>query len=255
MSRIDPVKGDWTDLHTHILPDVDDGARSMEMALELLRWQKQQGVERVILTPHFYSLREESVRFLERRNAAWNSLLSRWDKDTMPQLKLGAEVHYSAQLIELDLRNLCLGDSRYLLLELSDTVTPAHIEQVICRMLQQSVTPILAHIERCYYFRQEPDRLLRLIKIGALAQVSTASLDDREDKGFSKSCLQNRMAQIVASDIHNLQHDKIDMIRKTIYTQEILLTRAELFARAVWNNQSPPVFTAHPVKKAWLGYR
>ena len=108
----------FTDLHTHILPGVDDGAKDLEKALEMLRMQKACGVERVALTPHFYPLREEFQSFLDKRQQAYEGLLPNWDAESMPDLRLGAEVHYSPALAELDLRRLTIGQSDYLLLEL-----------------------------------------------------------------------------------------------------------------------------------------
>ena len=64
------MKQSFTDIHTHILPSVDDGAQSMEDALELLRLQKNSGVERVMLTPHFYPQHDTPERFLKRRAEA-----------------------------------------------------------------------------------------------------------------------------------------------------------------------------------------
>ena len=105
-----------TDLHTHILPGIDDGARNLEASLEILRRQKENGVERVALTSHFYPLREELQDYLDKRQRAYEELMSAWDAETMPQLRLGAEVHYSPSIVEMDLRSIALAQSDYLLI-------------------------------------------------------------------------------------------------------------------------------------------
>ena len=174
-----------TDLHTHILPGVDDGAGDLDTALQMLRAQKAGGVERVALTPHFYPLREPLAEFLQRRQQAYALLLSGWDDKAMPQLRLGAEVHYSPGLTDMDLRQLTLEKTDYLLLELSDTVQPALIEPVLQCMLDRGVIPILAHIERCVYFAEKPARLLRLIEMGVLAQISLRRLPDKRMQKFA----------------------------------------------------------------------
>lgn len=242
-----------TDLHTHILPGMDDGARTVEDALKILRWQKRSGVQRTALTPHFYPMHEGLEAFLERRRQAYDLLMSKWDEKAMPQLQLGAEVRYSAQLAEMDLSRLTLCGSHYLLLELSNTSVPAHIEQVLHEMFRQGFTPILAHVERCIYFRKEPARLTQLINMGALAQVSMKALGDRRDKGFAEACLRNGCAHIIASDIHSLPKDKFWRAR-TGNRQEALFVRAESFAQAVWMDQYPPVFTTCQIKKGMFGY-
>lgn len=242
-----------TDLHTHILPAVDDGAKDLETSLNMLRMQRESGVERVVLTPHFYPYREELEAFLERRNQGYQLLLSQWCKDTMPLLRLGAEVRYTPQLVEMDLRKLTFGQSDYLLLELSNTELPAYIEQVLEFVLGQGITPILAHIERCTYFRLEPQRLKRLIELGALAQITAEAVSSRADRRFARSCLENGLAHVIASDIHSLPGKNcLGNIARQL--DEDLVGRAEEFALSVWNNACPPAFSIYPVRKGMFGY-
>ena len=116
-----------------------------------------------MLTPHFYPLREELQSFLNRRQRAYEKLVACWGAQAIPQIKLGAEVRYSPSLVECDLQKLALGQGKYLLLELSDTVFPMHLEQIIKIIIQeQGIIPILAHVERCEYFLQKfPSKFLR----------------------------------------------------------------------------------------------
>ncbi len=246
--------GTLTDLHTHILPAVDDGAENLESALKLLQWQKEHGIHRVALTSHFYPLREDLDSYLQRRQQAFSALLKAWDPATMPSLQLGAEVRYSPQLAQMDLRSLTIGNSDYLLLELSDTSVPTHIEQVVDIMLMQGITPILAHVERCTYFRQEPIRLLNLVRIGLLAQLSTRAFESRPDQKFAEICLKNGLAHIIASDIHNLRGGDPSLADVAKKLTPEAMDRAEEFARAVWDNTAPPTFSMHPVNKGLFGY-
>ena len=244
-----------TDLHTHILPQLDDGAESLEMACRMLRLQKGSGVDRVALTSHFYPLREELEDYLKRRQQAYDLLMTAWDELSMPSLRLGAEVRYSTQLTELDLHLLALEGSDYLLLELSDTRLPSHLTEVVDRILMQGITPIRAHVERCTYFRQEPDRLLELIEIGALTQVSAKALADKKDKKFAKACLDNGLAQMIASDAHDLSHRAPCLRNCVAALDRETADSAEKFALAIWNNEPIPAFGARRLKKTLLGYR
>ena len=243
-----------TDLHTHILPGIDDGAKNLEASLELLRRQKQSGVERVALTPHFYPLRKELPDFLEQRHRSFAELMPFWDGNAMPQLRLGAEVHYSPCLADMDLRCLTLAQSDYLLLELSDTTVPAHIEQVLKIILEQGITPILAHVERCVYFAEEPARLLRLIEAGALAQVSARALQNNKRRKFAGICLKKKAAQIIASDIHSMREGKCCLGELAESLDEEMVAQAEAVARAVWDNTPLPEFTPMPIKRKLFGY-
>lgn len=243
-----------TDLHTHILSGIDDGARNVEDALEILRRQKESGVERIALTPHFYPLRQELQDFLEQRQRAFTELLPHWDRMTMPQLRLGAEVHYSPCLADMDLRSLALAQSDYLLLELSDTTVPAHIEQVLKIILEQGITPILAHVERCVYFAKEPAGLVRLVELGALAQISARALTNQKRQGFAGICLEKNAAQIIASDVHSVEEGKFCLGELAENLNAEVVMQAEGFARAVWDNTPLPKFTPTSIKRKLFGY-
>lgn len=245
----------FTDLHTHILPGVDDGAKDMGKALEMLRQQKACGVDRVALTPHFYPLREEFQAFLDKRQKAYEALLSNWDKETMPELRLAAEVHYSPSLSELDMRRLTIGESNYLLLELSDNSFPAHIESILKMIQQQGMIPILAHVERCTYFMEEPDRLVQLVKLGAMAQVSSKAIIEKKRQKFVQVCMKKNVAQIVASDFHDLWEKKYLIGNVASKADAEMITRAEKFAKAVWDNVLPPAYKAESITRTLFGYR
>jgi protein-tyrosine phosphatase len=241
----------FTDLHTHILPAVDDGPKDLETALNMLRMQKRSGVQRVLLTPHFYPYRETLESFLQRRQQAYDSLMSQWCEDSMPILRLGAEVRYTSELVNVDLRALTYGD--YLLLELSNSELP-FIEQVLEFILQQGITPILAHIERCRLFRLESERLIRLIKMGALAQVTARAVVNKDDHRFAKTCLEKGLAHITASDLHVPVEEKcLGNVAQKMDDQTV--RRAEEFAQCIWDNERPPSFSVYPIKRNIFVYR
>lgn len=240
-----------TDLHTHILPAVDDGAATVDMAAEMLYAQKKLGVDRVALTPHYYPLREAVDTFLERRQKSYSALCAVWEQGRMPQLSLGAEVRYTPKLAELELNQLTLGQSNYLLLELPDNGSIPLLEQVVDSMLCRDITPIFAHIERCEMFRKEPEMLLYLIRMGALAQISANALIGKGDS-FAAACLRNGLAHIVASDTHK-PGDCVDFLFSKKYNDAIQWT--EHFARSVWDKTPLPAFSITPVKKGLFNYR
>lgn len=250
----DLMRHSLTDLHAHILPNVDDGAESLESAVEMLRVLKANGVDRVALTPHFYPMREDLPKFLARREKAYQMLLAVWDDQTMPQMQLGAEVRYTPKLVELDLRKLTIGGGGYLLLELPDVGLSSLAEQVIAVMLQQGITPVLAHVERCQSFRKDPSLLFRLIQEGAVAQISIEALVEKTDR-FSVACLQNGLAQIISTDIHNLKDRFYFYDRTAVKKYGELICWTEAFARSVWDNKPLPSFSIRPIKKGLFGYR
>lgn len=110
------------DLHCHILPGMDDGAQNCEESYRMLQRSRQQGVAGMIATPHYYP-KETVESFLKRRRDSYDQLQRFLDKthkgDNLPEIQLGAEVAFHTGLaFERDLEKLCLGHSRYLLLEM-----------------------------------------------------------------------------------------------------------------------------------------
>lgn len=240
----------FTDLHTHILPAIDDGALDLQTALNMLQMQRESGVQRVLLTPHFLLQRETLESFLQRRQQAYDRLISQWREDTMPALRLGAEVRYTSDLVNIDLRALTFGD--YLLLELPNSELPA-IEQVLEYIIRQGITPILAHIERCSYFRSESERLIRLLEMGVLAQVTARAVVNKADHNFAKTCLNKGLAQIIASDLHVPVEEKcLGNVAQKLDHQMVM--RTEEFAQHIWDNERPPSFSVYPLKRGLFRY-
>lgn len=223
--------------------------------MELLRFQKQKGVERVALTPHFYPQTEDLADFLVRREQAYIALLDHWEEDTMPRLQLGAEVHYSPALVEMDLEQLTLGKGKYLLLEIPDFEVPAYVEQVVAQICRKGITPILAHVERCAYFRNQPEMLLCLVQMGALGQISARALKDVRDRRFGVSCIENGLGHFIASDLHCKNGKDLCLGKLAEGKYEDLLAWTESFAKAVWNDAPLPPFAVRPIKQSVFGYR
>ena len=138
------------DIHCHILPGVDDGARNMEESLWMLNKEYQEGVRHVILTPHFrYDMFEPHMnivtrQFMQLRRAAMNI------GDEGMRLYLGCELHSSMDMVEClkKGRRLTLAGSRYVLVEFSNGDEKNYIEERVRSLLMNGFIPIIAHVER-----------------------------------------------------------------------------------------------------------
>ena len=97
-----------TDIHTHILPFIDDGAENLEQSVAMLQQEKSTGVDRVILTPHYYCQRQTLEDFLSKREKYFRELETACRGISVPQMRLGAEVRYSVDLMELDINKIAL---------------------------------------------------------------------------------------------------------------------------------------------------
>ncbi len=165
-----------TDLHTHILPGMDDGAQSIEQSMQMLRAEQAQGVDTVVLTPHFYRASETVDAFLERRQQAWQTLQKALPQEH-PRLLLGAEVTwYQTILKEKQLHKLCLEGTDCILLELPYAPWPSMVIDHLYEFAAVTgLTPILAHVDR-YLPLQEKALIEQVMSIGLPMQMNAQTL-------------------------------------------------------------------------------
>lgn len=166
-----------TDLHCHILPGIDDGARDADIALQLLRKEAADGVTRIAFTPHFNYERTGIKKFVDARRRALRNIAEAAVKEQLAiKIKLGAEIYFTTALADMDFSELAITNTAYLLVELPTQYMPSGIDEIIFSIVDRGYTPILAHIERYPYVEQDPTLLYNWVNAGAIAQVNAASL-------------------------------------------------------------------------------
>lgn len=215
-----------TDLHTHILPDMDDGCRTVEESLQLLAAERDQGVDTVVLTPHFYRSREDSHSFLLRRSRSMDLLQKAVTSDT-PALVLGAETAWYASLAEdPNLEKLCLDDQGTLLLELPYTPWPVKMADWLYRFVNDTgLNPILAHVER-YEGLQSPGQVRDVMSMGLPMQMSADAFSSVLRRGKYLRLLRHGQWYI-ASDCHGLTRRPPCMATAAAYVRRKLPRTAE----------------------------
>lgn len=190
------------DFHTHILPNMDDGPKSVETSLELLNLLEKQDVKLVCLTSHFYANKESIDEFITRRNEAFKLL----DYKGNLELRLGAEVHYYPGISEnKDIEKLCLQDSNILLLELpfETSINEIMMKEMIV-LLKKGIRVMLAHIER-YDIDEKTIRDLK--NNGVLIQANCEFiLQTFFNKGLS--WLKGGYIDVLGTDCHDLDKRK-----------------------------------------------
>ena len=195
-----------TDLHCHILPGIDDGARDVETALALLDMEKAQGVDRIVFTPHFRCDDVSLDEFLEKREAAWSSLMSALPEDLKSSFdfKLGAEVYFSPTLSRVDFSKLCFTDTSYMLVELPFTsgVRPAFLDEILYDISSEGITPIIAHVERYPYILSDPTKIYDWVMAGYLVQTNAKTVVEGDK--MIKKLISWGLVQVVSSDAHSL---------------------------------------------------
>lgn len=196
------------DIHTHILPGLDDGPEGWEEAIEMCRLAEADGTECLVATPHMmngvYDNRGEDI--IEKVKALREMV------DGLFNLKIlyGADVHLVTDLVERIKRGdiPTINDKGYLLLEPPHYILPPSIDDLIFDLRLKGITPILTHVERSYWIQEGFHRVERFIDMGALIQITAISLTGgfgRLVKSLSERLLRSRLAHIIASDCHSLR--------------------------------------------------
>lgn len=199
------------DLHTHILPGMDDGARDADESIKMLLQERAQGVDTVVLTPHFYWDRETPEQFLQRRAQAFEHLmlhirsLADEEQQKLPRLLLGAEVAWHHELLHCEqIEKLCIGHTKNLLLELPFTAwTTQMIRQLYDLIGSRGVTPVIAHLER-YMRLQRPTMIREILELDVPVQISADILCHPIVRGKALALLKHRQAHLLATDCHNM---------------------------------------------------
>lgn len=192
------------DIHSHILPGVDDGAKTPEESVALLKEMKRQGVTTVIATPHFYCSKDTPESFLQRRQEAFEKIP--YDPEQMPKILLGAEVSYFDRISHSDRLDLLqLGDSKLLLVEMPFRAWTDQMVEEICDLSTRAgVAPVLAHIDRYRGKGQLPAYIKYLRESDVLFQCGTEPFLQRSSSRWALKLLRKGDVHFLGSDAHNL---------------------------------------------------
>lgn len=195
------------DMHCHILPGVDDGARDVETSLAMLEASRAQGVQYMVATPHFYATRDRVDTFLDRRREAWETLKSRMGAD-YPGIVLGAEVAFFRGISRAErLEALRIEGTDCLLLEMPFRPwSEDDVDEVSEILEKRGYTIILAHIERYLAMRGNADYIGNLLELPVLAQINAESLLDWRQRGKLIKMVRNGQVHLLGSDCHGIHH-------------------------------------------------
>ncbi len=193
------------DFHSHILPKIDDGSRSVEESLELLHMLGGQGISTVVATPHFNAVRESVADFLLKRERS-AALIKECEDEALPRILLGAEVRYYTGISRLEgLCELCLEHSSLLLLEMPMMRWSEYIINELTELCGRGdITVVIAHMER-YMKLQSKKCLKHLLKSGSLFQLNADFFLSPFTRRKALSMLACGDASFIGSDCHNLE--------------------------------------------------
>ena len=226
-----------TDFHSHCLPDVDDGAADIQTAVAMLRASAQQGVKRVVATPHFYAGQHSATTFFQERQRAYEDIKPYLTED-MPQVLLGAEVLIREGISRYDLSAFCLQDTNILLVEMPFSTPPywllEELENIVNR---QNLTLMFAHLDRylSWYSHNSFEMLMDLPD--AIMQVNASSIADKRFFGSLVRHLPDTHRMVMGSDMHNMEH-RAPRMRQAINVMSKKKVGRQWLDRIAWMTES-----------------
>lgn len=197
------------DLHCHLLPAIDDGASSLEMALEMARMAQADGIHTVACTPHIYPGMYENTR--DGIRDAIRALQLELDaRDIALKLVEGADVHLDTDLVSgIEAGRIAtIAGSRYLLLEPPHHVAPPRFEASIFALMAHGITPVITHPERLSWVETHYDTFVALAGRGAWMQITAGALTGRFGKRvryWGDRFVAEGHCHVLATDAHHPQ--------------------------------------------------
>ena len=213
------------DFHSHVLPGIDDGSKSVEMSIQMLRVEAQQGIGHVVATPQFYPQYDTPERFLRRRAAAETALREEMQKHTdLPALSVGAEVYYFPGISDSEgISELTIDQKRCILIEMpTSTWTEAMYRELEGLYVKRGLIPIVAHIDRYigrFHNRGIPKRLAQL---PVLIQANAEFFLEKYTSSLALRMLKKEEIHLLGSDCHDLSsrkpnlQDALDLIYRRL---------------------------------------
>ncbi|MGN1432371.1 MAG: CpsB/CapC family capsule biosynthesis tyrosine phosphatase [Ruminococcus sp.] len=235
----------YFDMHSHILPSFDDGARTIDESLGLLDCLKKQGVSNVCFTPHFYTNEMSVERFIEKRRIAYEEFLPY--KPVNMNIVLGAEVYVSKFLFNSDdLSGLTYGKSRYILTEFSYSSSFSHrtLQQLNMLIENHRLIPVLPHVERYEMLMSDTEALQELRDMGVIIQTNIGKYAKKAPLLKRRKLLKligEGMIDILGSDAHSMTHNTPE-----VYSQAVEMIANKCGQRTVRKmmHNAEAIFTA-----------
>jgi protein-tyrosine phosphatase len=195
------------DIHSHILPKVDDGSKSWDMSLEMCRMAADDGIEHMVATPHANERYEYN-----RQHLASNLEYLRVLAGKSPRLSLGCDFHLSYDNLREVLvtpERFTIEDTHYLLVELSNYSIPTQIDEYFNKMAEVGITPVITHPERNPILQENQQRVLQWVGQGCVVQVTASAITGGWGAKASRVAgwlLERDAVHVLATDAHDTKH-------------------------------------------------
>ena len=217
------------DIHSHILPELDDGSRDLNESVGMLRMAAAAGTTDIVASPHANQDYAFEPLVVERKIAELQAAIG-----DAPRIHYGCEMHLTLENIEDALRspgNYSINHRSYLLVEFSDFLIPKTTDQIFARMMRAGIRPIVVHPERNPLMQGRLPELETWVAQGALLQVTAQSLVGRYGKSaraMAHELMSRGLAHFLASDAHDLKHRTTAMDESRRYVEKVFGAEAAL---------------------------
>ena len=201
------IPNGFVDIHSHILPGIDDGAKNINQSLKLISNMKKVGFTKIYGTPHVYpgvyNNDDDDIK------KSYKSL-EKYLKNDVIDVKYASEYMLDDTLLrKIDNKSLLTINNNYVLIELGFISPPPNLDEIIFRLILNGYIPVIAHPERYLYFDNNFNKFYNLKKNGCKFQLNLLSLTGYYGKivlKMSKKLIEDKIIDYVASDIHNNEH-------------------------------------------------
>lgn len=226
------------DIHSHILPKVDDGSKDLEESIEMAKIYLENGINKVIATPHYIegwdnTFKEINLEILEILKKAL------YQRGLDLDIYLGNEIYTTMDILEHleEGKASSLNNTRYVLIELPMFDIPLFIEDLIYELLLKGYVPIIAHPERNAKIIENPNLLYTFIKKGALAQLNLPSLEGKYGdriKSTGETLIKHNMIHFIGTDAHS-KDKRSPRVKKSLNLLKLMVDK-ETYNRITYLN-------------------
>lgn len=215
------------DFHNHILPSVDDGSKSIDMTLSMLKHAEYQGVTDVVNTVHFQhpKMDNKDINFntIKKRIESLNDILKK--NNIKITIHLGSEVFFFPNLIDLIDNPLATIGGKYMLIEFHPLNIPGKHKQVLYDLKMKGITPVIAHPERYLQVQENVNIVPEWLEAGCIVQIDAGSplgLLGKKAKVASEVIIKNNWFQLIGSDAHDNKNRNFCMKDSLAYIESIV---------------------------------
>jgi len=213
------------DIHSHILPGIDDGAKTIQDSIDMAKQAVSEGIHTIIATPHhkngkFDNIKSDILPLVDELNTTFKQ------ENINLQVLPGQECRIYGEILEDYQKGDILPlnqSSHYLFIEFPSSSVPRYAERLLYDIQVEGLTPVIVHPERNAELIERPDKLYKLVKNGAVTQLTASSLTGYFGKNiqkFSQQMIQANLTHFIASDAHNIHNRTFKMEEAMDYIEK-----------------------------------